>query len=118
MRIGSVKPIVNINLVINDSLKLNYATCTIKKLTKNEMHIESHNIAFASHGLRDKKGKPIELTAREQECLTYLIAGKSAKQTGAILNISQRTVEFHLDNVKVKVGCRTKLELLGKVKGG
>jgi DNA-binding CsgD family transcriptional regulator len=42
--------------------------------------------------------------------------GKSAKQTGAILNISQRTVEFHLDNIKQKAQCRTKLELLGQVK--
>jgi DNA-binding CsgD family transcriptional regulator len=85
------------------------------------LHINTENISknspkLAGPEIFDKNGQPIELTTRENECLYYLLAGKSAKQTAAILNISQRTVEFHLDNIKLKAGCRTKIELAGKVK--
>lgn len=56
----------------------------------------------------------IPLTERELECLHYLILGKSAKQTASILNVSSRTVEFHLNNIKDKAFCRSKIELLSK----
>lgn len=90
-------------------------------ILKSELQLQSENIAqnspkSAGPELLGKNGKPIELTTRENECLYYLLAGKSAKQTAAIMNISQRTVEFHLDNIKLKAGCRTKLELLSKTK--
>jgi len=93
----------------------------IFRTLKNELHINSQSISHNSPKLafgwiKDKKGKNVELTSRESECLSYVMQGKSAKQTGAILNISQRTVEFHLDNIKQKAQCRTKLELLGQVK--
>lgn len=64
--------------------------------------------------LMDSK-RPIVLTQRESDCIYHLIHGKSAKQTANIMNISARTVEFHLGNIKEKANCRTKLELLSKV---
>lgn len=54
-------------------------------------------------------------TQRESECIHYLRQGNSAKQTGALLFISARTVEFHLNNARIKAQCRSKLELLAKV---
>lgn len=60
----------------------------------------------------------IKLTRREQECLKYLVQGKSAKQTANLLNLSPRTVEIYLDTLKSKLNCRTKLALVGKVCGG
>jgi DNA-binding CsgD family transcriptional regulator len=59
--------------------------------------------------------KTVIFTAKESQCLYYLLQGKSAKQTAALLSLSQRTVEFHLNNAKAKAACRTKLELLSKV---
>lgn len=54
-------------------------------------------------------------TQRESECIHYLRQGNSAKQTANILSISARTVEFHLNNARIKAQCRSKLELLAKV---
>jgi len=53
-------------------------------------------------------------TPREQECLTYLIQGKSAKQTAYLMNISSRSVESYLHNLKTKTGCHKGVELVSK----
>lgn len=51
------------------------------------------------------------LTAREKECLKWFIKGFSAVQIGKKIHLSNRTVEFYLNNIKNKLGCNTKQEL-------
>lgn len=55
------------------------------------------------------------LTPREMAVVTCLMAGKSAKESAKQLVISNRTVETHLENIKMKFNCRTKLELINKL---
>ncbi|MER8792329.1 LuxR family transcriptional regulator [Mesorhizobium sp. M0983] len=50
----------------------------------------------------------ILLTPREYECLQWAARGKSASDTACILGITSRTVAFHLDNARNKLGVRTK----------
>ncbi|WP_436798470.1 LuxR family transcriptional regulator [Mesorhizobium ventifaucium] len=50
----------------------------------------------------------ILLTPREYECLQWAARGKSASDTACILGIRSRTVAFHLDNARNKLGVRTK----------
>ncbi|NKC11334.1 MAG: LuxR family transcriptional regulator [Gammaproteobacteria bacterium] len=45
----------------------------------------------------------VRLTQRERECLTWAAEGKTAWETGQILNISERTVIFHLQNAAEKL---------------
>jgi DNA-binding CsgD family transcriptional regulator len=52
------------------------------------------------------------LTARERQCLDLFKQGKTAQMTGAILGLSQRTVEHYFDNIKNKLGCKNKSDLL------
>ena len=52
------------------------------------------------------------LSPRERQCLQLFQKGKSAQATAAILGIKQRTVEYYFDNIKNKLGCYTKFELL------
>lgn len=49
----------------------------------------------------------IRLTPREYECLQWAVAGKSTYDIATILAIRRRTVAFHLDNAKEKLGVRT-----------
>lgn len=49
----------------------------------------------------------VELTPREYECLQWSARGKSAWEIGRILGVKRRTVAFHLDNVRQKLGVRT-----------
>ncbi len=52
-----------------------------------------------------------KLSERERECLHYLFMGKSAKDTALIMNLSPRTIESYLENMKNKMGCYTKGDL-------
>lgn len=52
------------------------------------------------------------LTPREKDILFFTVKAKTAKQVARILNLSPRTVYSHLDNIKAKLNCRTKGELV------
>jgi DNA-binding NarL/FixJ family response regulator len=51
----------------------------------------------------------VDLTPRELEILRLLIAGRTNKAIAAEIFISEKTVEFHLDNIYSKIGVRTRL---------
>lgn len=51
------------------------------------------------------------LSSRERECLGWFLKGLPAVQIGKKIHLSNRTVEFYIENVKNKLGCRTKQEL-------
>lgn len=59
--------------------------------------------------------KHSELSERERECVLHLIKGKTTAQIAEILNLSSRTVESYIENVKNKLGCTTKSMLIDKV---
>ena len=52
------------------------------------------------------------LSKREKECLKLFLKGKTAQETASLLNISRRTVETYFENIKDKLGCFTKAEIL------
>lgn len=49
------------------------------------------------------------LTPRELEILQLVIAGYTNKAIAIEIFISEKTVEFHLDNIYSKIGVRTRL---------
>ena len=49
------------------------------------------------------------LTPREMEILQLILAGYTNKAIAAEIFISEKTVEFHLDNLYRKIGVRTRL---------
>ena len=55
--------------------------------------------------------RALHLSAREREILQLIAEGRAAKEIGAVLDISTRTVEFHRQNIKRKLGLRTTAEL-------
>ena len=52
------------------------------------------------------------LSCREHQCLDLFKQGHSAQSTAAILKLSHRTVEHYFDNIKWKLNCSSKWELL------
>jgi LuxR family transcriptional regulator, quorum-sensing system regulator SolR len=52
----------------------------------------------------------ITLTAREKEVLRWTAEGKTAYETSQILAISERTINFHINNVISKLGASNKTQ--------
>jgi len=50
-----------------------------------------------------------DLTPRELEILQLVLAGYTNKAIAAEIFISEKTVEFHLDNLYTKIGVRTRM---------
>jgi DNA-binding CsgD family transcriptional regulator len=55
-----------------------------------------------------------KISHREQQTLFYLLRGKTAKEIGCILNISPKTVEYYIENLKNKFNCHSRSELISK----
>ncbi len=53
----------------------------------------------------------LRLSSRERETLQLIAEGKAAKEMAFLLNISIKTVAFHRENIKRKLGLRTTAEL-------
>lgn len=54
----------------------------------------------------------LDFTPREEECLEHLKFGLTALQTAKVMYISKRTVEGYFENIKAKLGCEKKSEIL------
>ena len=51
-----------------------------------------------------------ELTDREIEALTWVARGKSSTDIAVLMNVSERTVNFHVNNVIRKLGVATRVQ--------
>lgn len=56
----------------------------------------------------------VQLREREVQTLTWAARGKTFEEIGTILSLSRRTVEFHLDNARRKLGVATRTQALIK----
>jgi DNA-binding response OmpR family regulator len=62
--------------------------------------------------------KQVGLREREVEALTWAARGKTFWEIGEILGLSKRTVEFHLENARRKLGVATRTQALIKAATG
>lgn len=56
----------------------------------------------------------IDLTVREKECLLWAAEGKTGNEIADILNISERTVTFHLQNASQKMGASNRQHAISR----
>src|SRR6266700_3086832 len=62
--------------------------------------------------------KLVELNDREVETLTWAARGKTSAEIAQILDLSKRTVDFHIDNAREKLGAATRVEAAIKAATG
>jgi DNA-binding response OmpR family regulator len=58
--------------------------------------------------------KTAVLSDREAEILTWAARGKTSSEVGQILGLTKRTVDFHIDNARTKLGAATRTEAVIK----
>ena len=56
----------------------------------------------------------VTLTPREKECLLWAAEGKTAWEIGAIINASERTAVFHLQNAANKMGVKNRQHAISR----
>ena|ERR1700683_1147252 len=57
----------------------------------------------------------VYLTQREADCVYHLLQERTLAQAAEILHLSTRTVEYYVNNVKRKLNCRKKQEVVEKI---
>lgn len=60
----------------------------------------------------------VQLTDREIETLSWVARGKTSIEIAEILGLSKRTVDFHLDNARDKLGVPTRIQAAVKAATG
>ncbi|HET6306322.1 MAG TPA: response regulator [Rhodopila sp.] len=72
-----------------------------------------HRVARAAADPRD-----FDLTDRELEALTWAARGKTSSEIATILNLTKRTVDFHIDNARLKLNASTRMHAAVKAAAG
>jgi DNA-binding NarL/FixJ family response regulator len=62
--------------------------------------------------------RKIDLNDREVEVLTWVARGKTSAEIAQILGLTKRTVDFHTDNARAKLGAATRTEAAIKASTG
>jgi DNA-binding response OmpR family regulator len=60
----------------------------------------------------------VELSEREVETLTWAARGKTSAEIALILGLAKRTVDFHIDSARAKLGAATRIEAAIKAASG
>jgi DNA-binding NarL/FixJ family response regulator len=66
----------------------------------------------------EMRPKLADLNDRETEMLTWVARGKTSAQIADMLGLAKRTVDFHLDNARNKLGAATRTEAVIKAAFG
>jgi DNA-binding NarL/FixJ family response regulator len=61
-----------------------------------------------------RQRKPTRFTPQEWRILAMMLECKVNKEIGSALNISVRTVKYHVSNIYHKVGVATRSELIAR----
>ncbi|MBA2369055.1 MAG: helix-turn-helix transcriptional regulator [Candidatus Protochlamydia sp.] len=69
-------------------------------------------LAYADPISQDFLKKLSPLSSQEERCLDLFRRGNSAQATASIMGLSRRTVEHYFENIKNKLGCHSKWDLL------
>jgi DNA-binding CsgD family transcriptional regulator len=97
-------------------IKNTFITQSLAKLAQLEQHLKPNKSkGQVSYELSNKISSPeFSLTERQTECLFYLLRGFTVPMIAEKMFVSTRTIESHIENIKLAVGCYTKADLLEK----
>lgn len=62
--------------------------------------------------------RQVDLTDREVETLTWAARGKTSSEIAQILGLTKRTVDFHIDNARMKLNATTRMHAAVKAAAG
>jgi DNA-binding CsgD family transcriptional regulator len=79
------------------------------------LHIIAPYVYERLASLQTHRSAPRErLSVREKECLGWLVQGKTSWEIGRILEIAERTADFHISNIVTKLNCRNRQQAIAR----
>jgi DNA-binding NarL/FixJ family response regulator len=94
------------------------AAAAVFERLRAQPSLEGCRATLASWGVRSAVIGPTELTPREQDVCTLVLAGRTNREVAAELFLTTKTVEFHLHNVYAKLGVTGRQDLRRRGRGG
>lgn len=86
----------------------------IEQLMLTDAKFSSHDLRKPQQYILSPLQNTLNISTRQQQCLSLLIRGKTIKEIAYILKIAPRTVEDHIKAAKYKLGCHNKSQLIEK----
>jgi DNA-binding CsgD family transcriptional regulator len=85
-------------------------------IARSTLQVIAHAAVDRYFELRDGASLPSAkaLTVRETQCLRMVAVGRTDADVGQLLGISPRTVRFHIDSTKTKLGVTTRIQAVAK----
>jgi DNA-binding CsgD family transcriptional regulator len=103
--------------VAKDCLQLSYNISSNNNYISLRENLFSRKVALSLFEEEDlvRTSKEI-LSSRQRECVDLLSKGATDKDIANILGICPKTVEYHLRNIRMILGCHTRFDISEKVK--
>lgn len=92
----------------------------VKAVAQGDYWIESRQLArfvdwiLSTPSTRSTLGEPGMLSRREREVLVSVLSGLTNKEIASALNISERTVKFHVSHLLQKLGAHRRADLIAR----
>lgn len=104
---------------VNNHDSLNYLS--FKTTVNHDMNDKKREFYKATriykYFFEDAEQTGVKLSKREVDCIIHLLKNRTASETADYMSVSRRTIESYFENIKIKLNCTTKMELLDKLKG-
>lgn len=84
-------------------------------LKQQQRKLPQHNTVNARFYL-GQQFPNLYLTLQEARCMECFLVGMTDEQTAKTINLSTSTVSFYLLNMRKKLACRSKKELIEKIR--
>ena len=88
----------------------------LSAIARSSLQVLAHAAFDRYVDLRDRTAPQVSpsLTVRETQCLRYIATGHEDVQISQMLGISPRTVRFHVDSAKIKLGAGSRVQAIAK----
>lgn len=106
--------VIGLNVLGHDLTHLNNVATQFLFLVENDGHFLTVNQKKASSYTFHDTFPGSDLTKMESMCLFYIIRGKSNKEIAEILHLSARTIEGKVTEIKYKMQCDCRNQLIEK----
>jgi DNA-binding CsgD family transcriptional regulator len=85
-------------------------------LARSSLQVASHAAVERVDALKKQAVAKVApaLSAREMQCLSFIASGHEDEQISQLLGISPRTVRFHVDSAKTKLGVSSRVQAVTK----